>query len=153
MNKESLQYLQFFIIILCWTLLPFLTKNILKKHKPMNYYLISNAISFVIVTFIAMYIYSKNKFNFISNFNRKDILYICGISILSIIAGISFIFLIKDTSLSYLRPHISSIIIILTTLFGGLIFEENIGFIHWIGIVIIIVGIFILNQANNKIKI
>ena len=30
---------------------------------------------------------------------------------------------------------------------------ENIGFIHWIGIVIIIVGIFILNQANNKIKI
>jgi uncharacterized membrane protein len=124
---ELIKHLILFpIIIICWTINPFLIKKPLKKLTPMHYFLLSSILSFSFISIYGLYMYAQNQFNFVEKLDKTDYLYLITISVLSIIASISFAYLVKTTNISYIRPHISSIIIILTTLFAGLFFNETI---------------------------
>ena len=143
----------FSILIICWTIQPFLKKIPLKKITSAEYYILNHVIySIPIFIYIIYMLYNNNNnanFNFLNKLNKSDYIYSISTVIIGIIGGYTFMLLLKNNNATYVIPHIQPIIIILTILVGYFIFNEELNYKHLIGICLIVLGLIILNLGNH----
>lgn len=145
MNKTSL--ILFIILVICWTLNPFLKKGGLGALTPEQFWIINIVLCFIFTVIYLFYLYCNDDFNFlnIGNITRKQSLSCIFAALTSVIAGLCLMNLLKDENVTSIIPQGTPISIILTLIVGYSVFNEGITFNQGLGGLIIIFGLYIFN--------
>ena len=143
-----------FLLIVGWTIVPFLKKIPLEKITPFSFLVFNHLTVTVIILAILSYLLITNKFtetiekNF-TKLGKKEIRFIILVSIIGLITGISWIFLIKNNFVDYVVPHIQPLIITLTLIISYFIANEPINRYHVFGIFLVVSGLYAINYGKN----
>ena len=143
-------YLLIIILVLCFTINPFIKKYASKNVSSYEYIFIYQIF---IVAFILLYsiylIQSKScKINCYKKMSNKEMYW----TILAVITGmfgsIIMLNLVKRNDVSYLIPNIQGIVILLGALIGYVVFKESFNKFKIIGILLIFFGILSINYGK-----
>lgn len=148
-----LVYVYLLVLVILWTLNPFLKKQLVSKINSEEYFFVNHIVVSIFVTLYFFYSYSKNKINYntvsnITKMSKKEltILFIGGLfSVMSSRLLPHIISLKKDVS--YLISNIQPIVIVLTAFIGYLFFQESLNRNKFIGIFLIVMGLFFVNLS------
>ena len=58
----ALTYFYIFVIVLCWTLNPFIKKQVMKKMDPNEYLIMNHSVVTIILVFYLVYLLKKKKY-------------------------------------------------------------------------------------------
>lgn len=149
---NNILYLYLGIIVLCWSINPFIKKIVLKSRKlNTDEYFIINHLFVTIILGIYFYsLFKKKKCSLLclEKLDRFDYIYILLGSLTSIIGARLLISIIKTEEITFLIAHIQPMIITLTFLIGYMFFSEHITPFKIGGIALIILGLILLNKKN-----
>ena len=145
------------LLILGWTIIPFLKKIPLEKITPISFLLFNHVTVGVLLCFYLIYLLYHGKFTktVVSQYNNlstREILFIVIISIIGLITGIAWITLIKNNYVSYVIPHIQPIILMLTLILSYFFFKEPINRYHIGGSFLVVSGLVLINLGKMKLK-
>ena len=148
MDFKLIVYLM--IIIICFSLNPFLKKKILNKQvlNTDEYFMINHFIitGLLLVYFIILIKQKKCSMNCWAKLDRYDIIYILLGSFTSIIGARLLISLIKKKDITYLIVHLQPVVIALTFIVGYIFFKEKITLNKIMGILFILTGLIFINR-------
>ena len=143
-----------FVLILCWTINPFLKKIVMKKLNAYEFFLYNNLI---ILAFLLIYmaglklVNKKNDIQLkkIYNLNKKESLVLISGGLLSLIGAMMFLYLIKMEDITKVVSFSQSLTIILSIMIGYLFFSEKLYPKDIVGILLIVSGITMIKYKNN----
>ena len=148
----ALTYFYIFVIVLCWTLNPFIKKQVMKKMDPNEYLIMNHSVVTIILVFYLVYLLKKNKcdFNCIKQLTGGDLglLLIGGIT--TILATLMLVYLVSTSEVSYVIGNVQPIVIALSIMLGYLFFKEKLGLTKVLGLSFIIVGLVLINKAKSQ---
>ena len=138
------------LLVLCWTLNPFVKKKALVGLNPNTSLLLNHCLvtSLLAVYFIYLFFNSKCNFNEIKNLNSKQILTSVVAASITLASSIILINLLQRTNVSYVMPHIQPLVLLLTMIIGYFIFQEKLNNYQLFGAVLTILGLWLLNKKN-----
>ena len=145
-------YILIILLVLCWTLNPFLKKNSIGDLSSSEYIIYNNCLVSSLVLIYFIYLITRNETKFISKLKikpTKEIIISLFAAIITISSSIIQCNLLKLENASYLIPHIQPLVIILTVLIGYFIFGENFNVKQFGGILLIGVGLMIINKFKS----
>ena len=145
------------LLILGWTIIPFLKKIPLEKITPISFLLFNHVTVGVLLCVYLIYLLYHGKFTktVVSQYNNlstREILFIVIISIIGLITGIACITLIKNNYVSYVIPHIQPIILMLTLILSYFFFKEPINRYHIGGSFLVVSGLVLINLGKMKLQ-
>ena len=148
----ALTYFYIFVIVLCWTLNPFIKKQVMKKMDPNEYLIMNHSVVTIILVFYLVYLLKKKKcdFNCIKQLTGGDLglLLIGGIT--TILATLMLVYLVSTSEVSYVIGNVQPIVIALSIMLGYLFFKEKLGLTKVLGLSFIIVGLVLINKAKSQ---
>jgi drug/metabolite transporter (DMT)-like permease len=139
------------IVSLCWSLPFFLIKDLTNYLSQIEIIVISHLVWHVfIVLFMGyMWIFNKNiGQHFITKIKKlpnKYKYYILSLTIIGIISQLSYFTLLKKNNVSLIIPILNGLSNVFIILLAYFLFKENITFIKIIGILLVILGIYLIN--------
>ena len=143
-----MKYLYVFIIVLCWSINPFLKKIITKNVQPIEYNIYSNTLVFMYLIMFSLY---QNKYNMsditinIANkLSKNQIGIMMVVSILTLVPSYLMVVLNKKYSVSGITAVVQSLSIIATTIIGVVYMGEPINKTKIGGILMTSLGIYLL---------
>jgi len=142
------------ILVISWTISPFIKKMVSQKMGIDEYLLVSTTVFFIFIWlyYLYRYIFLKKTLNFgvLKNFKIDDYAFLLFVVLNSVLSVIIFIKVVNMTEVSYLIPQVQCIIIALTFIIGYLIFNESFSIKKGLGIFFIILGILFVNMKTKK---
>ena len=147
-------YLLLAVLIISLTLNGFLKKSLVQEVNVDEYMFVMCHIIFVstYLYILIRWLSKKNNIrpNLLKKMNKRTIfLFIfCGIN--AILASCLFVYLLKQNDVSYIVPHSSSLLIILTLLVGYYFYGEEVTLKKMIGIILVVLGLICINLKDNK---
>ena len=147
---NTIVYFYLLIIVLCWTLNPFIKKKMLGKFTTDEYFIINHFFITLLIIVYFYYLYTKKlcKTNCLKKINMYDIIYILLGAITSILGARLLISLIKFQEVSFLVAHIQPLVIALSFIIGYMFFSESMSLYKIIGGSLIILGLILINKKN-----
>jgi uncharacterized membrane protein len=143
-------YIYLCLIVLCWTINPFIKKKILKSKKlnTDEYFIINHLIVSIILGIYFYTLFKKKKCSWlcIEKLDKYDYIYIFLGALTSILGARLLISVIKTEEITFLIAHIQPMIIALSFLIGYMFFSEHITPFKIGGIALIILGLILLNK-------
>ena len=141
-------YFYIFIIVLCWTLNPFIKKVLLTNVGKSEYLVINHVFITLFVLIYFLFMFSRNKcdINCIRNLSKREIGLLTLGAISSLLGTLMLIHLISYSDVSYAIAHIQPIVISLTLIIGYLVFNETLDAYKVSGISLVVLGLIILNK-------
>ena len=150
MNFNIIFY--FIIVVLCWTLNPFIKKSVLKNDRITTdeYFIINHFVITVLFIGYFIYLYKNKKCypNCIARIDRYDGLYILLGAVTSILSARLLLAIIKKNDISFMVAHIQPLVILMTFIIGYFFFTESINIYRIIGGGMVIIGIILLNKKS-----
>ena len=145
-------YLYLFLIIICWTLNPFLKKKMLYKLNNDEYFVINHIIITTMMGIYFFYLFKNKKCSpsCLKTLNKYDYIYILLGAVTSILGARLMIALIKYEDVSFLVAHIQPLVIALSFIIGYMFFSESFSMYKIIGLCLIILGLIIINKKHIK---
>ena len=145
---NTLVYFYIFIIVLCWTLNPFIKKVILNKVGKSEYLVINHIFITLFILLYFLYMFSQNKCDIkcIKSLNNKELGLLTLGAITSVLGTLMLIHLISYSDVSYAIAHIQPIVISLSLIIGYLVFNESLDTYKVTGISLVVLGLIILNK-------
>ena len=145
------------LLILGWTIIPFLKKIPLEKITPISFLLFNHVTVGILLLFYLIYLLYHGKFTktLVSQYNNlytREMIFIVIVSIIGLITGIAWITLIKNNYVSYVIPHIQPIILMLTLILSYFFFKEPINRYHIAGCFLVVSGLVLINLGKMKLK-
>ena len=143
-------YLLMVLLILCFTINPFIKKHASKNVTSNEYTFIYQIFIVVFIIFYSFYLLQTKAcdLNCYKKMTSKEI----GWTILAVITGMLgstlLLYLVKKDDVSYLIPNVQGIVILLGALIGYFIFNESFNIYKVIGIVLIFFGILSINYGK-----
>lgn len=139
------------VIVIFWSINPFLKKNITNKLSSIEYSFGSNII---IITLLTLYIlynnnYTKNsiiRFDFYNKLNNKELILLFVSVCCTLIPSILFIKALRIMEVSYVNAFTNSMSIVLASAIGIYFFNETINRNVFLGISSILLGISLLSN-------
>lgn len=151
--------LDFILLLLCITFISLnvFFKKVIIKHITLEEYMIGITIFVPIVIifyFLIRFGLIRDKKLDIKLFekinkNNNIILLLIGTAIITVSANLILVELLKRKNVSYLVPHIAGLSLILSIILAYLLFEEKIDWKMFLGIILIIIGVFVINCSKN----
>lgn len=143
MNK----YILILLIILCWTLNPFIKRRLSPKFQTSDYLIYNHSIVTILIFIYFVYLLWNNKCNFkcLSELNTNDLVFSLFGAITTVMSSIILINLLKEYQASHIIPNIQPAVIVLTMLLGYFIFKEDITKSKIYGSILIVLGLFVFN--------
>ena len=154
-NKTT--FIAMTLLILGWTIIPFLKKIPLERITPISFLLFNHVTVGVLLLFYLIYLLYHGKFTktVISQYNNlstREMIFIVIVSIIGLITGIAWISLIKNNYVSYVIPHVQPIILMLTLILSYFFFKEPINRYHIAGSFLVVSGLVLINLGKMKLK-
>jgi len=145
------------LLILGWTIIPFLKKIPLERITPISFLLFNHVTVGILLCVYLIYLLYHGKFTktVVSQYNNlstREMIFIIIISIIGLITGIAWITLIKNNYVSYVIPHIQPIILMLTLILSYFFFKEPINRYHIGGSFLVVSGLVLINLGKMKLK-
>lgn len=140
-------YIPLIIIILIWTFNPYLKKIVLRDLNKYEYLFI-NTVCYCLITLLFGICLIKNKkihLNNIKNLSFYNYSLILLTSFTSLLASLLLLYLITKKDVSYIIPHIQSVVIMLSSIIGYYFFYEQLNKYKCSGIFFIIMGLWLMN--------
>lgn len=149
---DNILYLYLGIIVICWTMNPFIKKKVLKNNKLNSdeYFIINHIIVSLIlmIYFYSLFKQKKCSLLCLSKLDKYEYLYIIMGSVTSILAARLLLSIIKNKEITFLIANIQPMIILLTFIIGYMFFSENTNIYKISGISLIIIGLILFNIKN-----
>lgn len=147
-------YLLLALVILSFTITPFLRKKILHEFTDEEFYIYSNIFIVSLVLIYSFYLIVSNKCSLDMVWNKMNTrnAIICLVSSISAIVGsIVLLVLLKRNDASFVIPQIQPIVIVLTMLIGYFLTGEDVNRNKVMGTMLIVGGLVVFNlNKNNK---
>mgnify|MGYP005646320547 CR=1 FL=1 len=136
-----LLYFYLILIVVMTSINPYIKKNITKSMNKITFI----AVTSIIILFINIfYVYYNNfKLSDLKTITSKDCSYCVLTSILSIAPSLIYLNLIQKENINFLEPLIKPLGLLITALFGIILFKENMCKKQIIGGLIILIGTYI----------
>ena len=147
---DAISYIYILIVVLCWTLNPFIKKIVLKGKK-LNvdeYFIVNHLVVTLILGVYFFYLFKNKKCspNCFKKLNKYDYIYIILGAITSILGARLLFSLIKKEDISYVVSNIQPMVIGLSFVIGYIFFSENITITRLIGASLIVLGLVFINK-------
>ena len=144
-------YILLSLLIICWTVNPFMKKQIASKMSSSEYMIFNHCLCTILI--LAYFIYLKYSDNFsmtaIQGLSNKDVLISVLASITTVAATIFLISLLKNNDASYIIPHVQPCVILLTMLLGYYLYDEGVTKTKALGGIFIIGGLVLMNKKKD----
>ena len=142
------------VVILCWTINPFLKKHIGKKMNPEENMMINHIVISIFLWIYFIYLIRNGNIsnNCIRKLDKKDITCLLGSSISTIIASFLLTYLLTNHDASDIIPNLQPIVILCTIFVGYFVFNETINVYKICGTLTIVFGLFIFNKGKKSIN-
>ena len=142
------------IIVICWSIDPFLKKNTVKTLTPDESLVFNQLLSTAIIIIYLIYLLCNKKCDFskLKDLTKKEMVYISMSAISTFISAVALIHLLQKENISHLIPQIQPVIILLTMCIGYFIYKEQISYYQMLGGALIIGGVYFLNRKNIDSK-
>jgi uncharacterized membrane protein len=143
-------YVYLIMLVLLWTMNPFIKKKIMGNIDSETYFFINHIIAtvFVIIYFFYKLLNRKSKLSFtkVSDFSKQDKIYLVIGGLLSVLASRLLPYIISlNKDVTYLISNIQPVVILLTAIIGFAFFNEKIDTKKMMGIGLIIIGLLFMN--------
>jgi uncharacterized membrane protein len=155
MNDIYYTYFLLFLLILSFLFNPFIKKKVIEKMNSHEYLLFNHFLITMIIIIYGIYLlsYGSCDFNCLKKLNYNDILWAILAGITTVIGSIVFIILISREEITFIMPNVQPIVILLGAVIGYYLFDESMHSIKVFGIVLIVLGAFMINYDKfNKIN-
>ena len=141
-------YILLFMLVTCWTLNPFLKKTIAKKIPSKEYIIYNQCLCTFLVLIYALYLVKTNNYDtsFIRKLSNKELFISILGALVTLMASLILINLLKDNDASSVIPQIQPCIILMTLIIGYFLFNENITINKITGTFFIILGLYFINK-------
>ena len=145
MNKLTVL---FAILIICWTLNPFLRKKAIGNLSDNESLLLNQCFITILFFSYFAYLFISNNCSFtnLKNIQRKDLLNNLVSSFVTFISAVILMKLLNSNKVTNLVPQIQPLVIILTMFCGYFLFNETITLQQIIGTILIVLGILFFNK-------
>lgn len=155
MNQENYTYILIFLLVISFTLNPFIKKKSSIGLEPSEYMIINHCmISILTFTYFAFLIYN-NKCD-INCFNKpsKEQYIWAGLGAITSVAGaLLLIMLIQRDEVSFIIPNVQAAVIFFGTIIGYYFFNENINNYKIFGIIFLVSGVLLINYGKKITKL
>lgn len=143
-------YVYLIMLVLLWTMNPFIKKKIMGNIDSEMYFFINHIIVtvFVIIYFFYRLMNRESKLSFvkIGDLSKEDKTYLVVGGIVSVLASRLLPYIISlNKDVSYLISNIQPVVILLTAVIGFAFFNEKIDTKKLLGIGLIIMGLLFMN--------
>jgi uncharacterized membrane protein len=155
MNDIYYTYFLLFLLILSFLFNPFLKKKVLGKFNAHEYLLFNHFLITIIIIIYGIYLlsYGSCDLNCLKKLNYEDIFWAILAGVTTVIGSIVFIILIEREEITFIIPNVQPIIILLSAIIGYYLFNESMRSMKVFGILLIILGAFMINYDKIlKIK-
>ncbi len=145
-------YILLVLLVLCWTVNPFMKKKIAAKMSSSEYMIFNHCLCSILIFLYFIYLIKSDNFsiNNIKSLDNKDF----GISIMAalttVLATVFLISLLKNNDASYVIPHVQPCVILLTMLVGYYLYDEGITKNKSFGAILIISGLVLMNYKKTE---
>lgn len=145
-------YFLLFLLVILWTINPFMKKNASQKLSSGEYLIFNHALCTLIVILYFIYLLKHNQcdINCLNKLTKEDIIYSILAALSTIGASLVLINLIQNNSVSHIIPQIQPLVILSTLATGYLFFGETIETQKVLGIMFILGGLFLINNKQKK---
>lgn len=142
-----IKYVLLLLLILSWTLNPFVKKKITKFLDPLEYLFINTfAVSLVtLMIFLYSLRYKKVSLNCLRKLDNSCIYWILFGVLITIFSSYILLILLSQYDAGYIIPHVQPLVIVFTVLTGVILFNEKINRYSIMGILCIVSGLLLLN--------
>lgn len=150
MNDIYYTYFLLFLLIFSFLFIPFLKKKMIEKLNPHEYLLLNHFLVTIIIIIYGIYLFS-NGYSDISSLKRLNYydIFLAIIAGISVVIGIvAFIILIDREEITFIMPNVQPIVILLGAIIGYYLFNESMNTMKVFGILLIIVGAFMINYGK-----
>ena len=143
-------YILMVLLIICFTINPFIKKHASKNVTSYEYTFIYQIFIVIFIVLYSIYLIQTKACDLTcyKKMNVKDI----GWTILAVITGMVgstlLLYLVKMDDVSYLIPNVQGIVILLGAAIGYFIFNEKFDKFKFIGILLIFFGILSINYGK-----
>ncbi len=143
-------YLLLIILILIFSLNPFMKKKAAKNLTSNEYLLVNHILLTIVVILYALYLFYNKSCdpNCYKKMTPKQMLWASIAAVTSVIGALVFINLIQREEISFILPNIQPIVLIIAALVGYFIFNENMSFEKVLGIILVIIGALLINHSK-----
>ena len=149
---EKYLYLGMAIVVSCWVTTPFLKKQLLTNITGLDLF-INTQILILVYGVITLVLLKCCKYEFdilsIKKLNKKQISILSLSALTTFISSVTLLWLVKNYEVSQIMPQIQPLVIVLTILAGIFIFGEKITNTEIMGVVLIVSGVFVVNNFKN----
>lgn len=148
----ALTYFYIFVIVLCWTLNPFIKKMVMKKMDANEYLIMNHSVITIILIFYLIYLLKRKKCDFkcIQAMGKKEMSLLILGGVITILATLMLLYLVSTSEVSYVIGNVQSIVIFLSVVLGYLFFKESLSTTKIVGLGFIVVGLFLLNKSKKN---
>ena len=138
------------ILVLCWTLNPFMKKKASLNLSSDEYLIFNHTLCSILLVIYLIYLikYKKCSVKCLNKLTNKEMIFSVFGAITSILSSLVLINLVQNNDISFIIPQIQPIVIVFTVLCGYLFFEENINYTTIVGILMITSGLYIINTGK-----
>jgi len=143
---SRLHYLFIFLVSISYAIQFFISKLAVQRVDYINL-IIQRYIVGSIILFILTMIFRREEF--IDSISKESIMYSFLIALCSIMGSAFLYLLLKSDSLSIVIPTIEPLIVVLTFIFGIVFLKEKFSFRLLGGIVLAIVGVYLINTSKH----
>ena len=141
-----LHYLFVFLVSISYAIQFFISKLAIKHVDYINLIIQRYIIGGIILFTITM-IFRRQKF--IDSVSKESIMYSFLIALCSVLGSAFLYLLLKTDSLSIVIPTIEPLIVVITFIFGLVFLKEKFSFRLLGGIVLAIVGVYLINTSKH----
>jgi drug/metabolite transporter (DMT)-like permease len=150
-GENILKYGLLSLLVLGWTLNPFMKKQAIGYLNSMEYFVVNFILTSLLAFLFWVYLIKTGKcrINVFKKMTTKEIIWAVGAAIVTIITGIALIHLVKTFEVGGIIPQIQPAVIVLTVVSGYFLFGESLGVLKSLGVLSIVVGMILINMSKS----
>ena len=148
MDSEVFKYGLLASIIIGWTLNPFMKRQAMGNLSGFDYFVVNFILTgfFAALVWVLLVKMGKCQVNVFRPMKPVQIAWALGASIITVMTGISFIYLVKNYEVGTILPQVQPGVIVLTVMTGYCLFGESLSIWKGVGVGCIILGMVLINR-------
>lgn len=122
----------------------------MEKLNPHEYLLLNHFLVTIIIIIYGIYLFSNgySNINSLKKLNYINIFWAIIAGITVVIGSVAFIILIDREEITFIMPNVQPIVILLGAVIGYYLFNESMNTIKVLGILLIVIGAFMINYEK-----